>query len=56
LKLAREKKIEATVDELKDMIKQLYEVQMKPETFDFDFKSLEGANSGEEFKNLAVLC
>lgn len=56
MKEEREKKIEKSVDELKELVKRVYEIQMAPKPFKFDFSKLEGANAGLEFKVLKDLC
>jgi len=33
----RERKIEKSVDELKELVKRVYEIQMAPKPFKFDF-------------------
>jgi hypothetical protein len=56
MKEERERKIEKSVDELKELVKRVYEIQMAPKPFKFDFSKLEGANAGLEFKVLKDLC
>lgn len=54
----REIKIEKSVSELKDLIKKVYNIQIREKKFEaqFNYADLEGENKGDAFKRLKVLC
>lgn len=56
LREEREKKIDKSVGEMQSLVKRVYDIQMQPKPFKFNFEELEGNNAGESFKILKSLC